>query len=257
MPCSTNLPGSTSPVSATSRDLKRWRRLQSCQAWPTGSAVHHARLRHSHGEILEQGRVGRRRIITDHVVSERRDDRDASIRAAVQVAGQVVVVQMLVDVGDDHPISITATGLPAGVRERLLGEDERIRHSPGEAPHFDSRMGVEHGEGTVRGSVVVDEVAVDDGIVVPEEEGQHARVVPALRVQVHRHFANSGNCICLASLVSGFRWCWSRRRVDRMRPNATDSLVSSASSACERQPVSRCSVRPSGRMSGPNDVLRR
>ena len=63
--------------------------------------------------------------------------------------------------------------------ERLLRLNEGPVIGAFEAANFHARMGRQHGQRTIIGPVVIDEVLLDDLIIMTEEMGQQAHVVPA------------------------------------------------------------------------------
>ena len=93
------------------------------------------------------------------------------------------MVDVFVDVDDDDPVGDASTLLPAVIvviGRRLY---ERIA---GDSKFSQGHLAV-RGEQLTRPigrSVVGDEVAVDDWVVVPEEERQHSLLVPAQRVEM-------------------------------------------------------------------------
>src|SRR6186997_1241290 len=97
--------------------------------------------------------------------------------------------QVLVDIGNDHPRRLSSAQLPALVGKRLFGEDKRLRDTADKAPRLHPRMGLQKSPALIGGTVVVDEIAVHQIVVVTKEEWQHPLVVPALRVEMHFHAA--------------------------------------------------------------------
>src|SRR6185312_12282856 len=88
----------------------------------------------------------------------------------------------------DDPIRPFAALFPAAVVEGPIGEHPRGWVDEARSgTDFDVRFRLQDFERPVRRSVVKDDIAVDDLVIVPEEKSQHVRVVPAPRIQVHSH----------------------------------------------------------------------
>ena len=93
------------------------------------------------------------------------------------------MVDVFVDVDDDDPVGDASTLLPAVIvvigrrlHERGAGDVKFAEH------HL--AVGGEQLARPIGRSVVGDEVAIDDGVVVPEEVREHPLLVPAERVEM-------------------------------------------------------------------------
>ncbi|GJE45951.1 hypothetical protein AEGHOMDF_5151 [Methylobacterium soli] len=128
--------------------------------------------------------IGHHRMV--HVEAQRRDQRHTPLGLLGEVRRHRAAAQgeVLVDGGDDDPIRPPAALLPGLVLQGLVREDEGFRLHPGEPAQFDLRMRGEEVAGAVGRAIVVDDVAIDPGIVMPEEEAEHVGLVPADGVEV-------------------------------------------------------------------------
>src|SRR5436190_22746137 len=92
------------------------------------------------------------------------------------------MLEMLIDIADQHPIRDTPAGLPAIVVE-VAGRSEK-RSIEYNSFKSDSRMRFKHLTRSVARGIVENEVAVDKRIVMPEEVGQHLLFIPAQGIKM-------------------------------------------------------------------------
>src|SRR5947207_15560367 len=88
------------------------------------------------------------------------------------------MVQMLVNCGDDDPVSGAFAFLPGLVVKDLRGGDEGIRDDSFKPPNLDTRMRPAYFQRSVGRSVVVDDIAVDETVIMAEKEPDHRFFVP-------------------------------------------------------------------------------
>jgi hypothetical protein len=62
-----------------------------------------------------------------------------------------------------------------------------MRVRPGEAAQLDARVRGEDFRRPVGLTVVEDHIAIDEAVVMPEEERQHKFFIPALRIEIDAH----------------------------------------------------------------------
>ena len=155
-------------------------------------------LRLEHAELVEgdartppRDALHEEPIVVGHafvvqVESQRRDQGDAPVGHLREVIrhGAAGDVQVLVDGRHDDPVRPVAAFLPGLVLHRPVRQHEGVGIRAGEVAQLDLRVGAQDLAGAVRRAVVVDHVAVDEGIVVAEEEAEHVGLVPAQGVEM-------------------------------------------------------------------------
>jgi len=104
----------------------------------------------------------------DHFEADRLDGSDTPFLAALQVIHYAGVIDVFVDVCDDDPIGIAT--LPDCVSQATLLVDKGVSGDI-EMEELNPGVTFENGDRLVRGSIVVNEVPIDEAVVVPEEEG--------------------------------------------------------------------------------------
>jgi hypothetical protein len=96
------------------------------------------------------------------------------------------VIDMFIDIGDDHPVGVAV--LPNGIAKTTFLVNEGVTGNI-EVRDFNPAMISEKGQRCVSRAVVKDKVFVDQVIVMAEKEGQHSLVIPAETIQFRSYTA--------------------------------------------------------------------
>src|SRR5665213_539280 len=97
------------------------------------------------------------------------------------------MIEMFVDRRDYHPVGMSAAFLPKIIVQYPCGHHVGIGIAAHEWPHLHAIVRAQHFERAVGGAIVVNDIAIDQRIVVTEEEGQHLFLVPDDRIKVDPH----------------------------------------------------------------------
>src|SRR5689334_22099077 len=135
----------------------------------------HGSKRSAPGAVPTEQFVWPRKLRRYHLIAERRDVCHARLATLLQIAAHrhERVMKMFVNRCDDDPVSAAAAFLPDVVLQVTLREDKRRLIGSREPTGFDARMGRENGVRFVGRAIVENNVAVDPGVVVSEEEGEN------------------------------------------------------------------------------------
>src|SRR3954447_2571561 len=100
----------------------------------------------------------------------------------------VGVIQMLIDICHNYPVSTATTFFPAGLLKRKCRTDSRLGIAIwGHWPQFDFGIALQNLLGIVGRAVIVDDVPPNEFVVMQKEEGQHVSLVPAARIKIYLH----------------------------------------------------------------------
>jgi hypothetical protein len=98
------------------------------------------------------------------------------------------MIQMLIDICHNYPVGNATTFFPAGLLKRERRTNSRLWVAIwGHWPQFDFGIATQNLLGIVGRSIIVDDVALNDFVIVQKKEGQHVSLVPAARIKIYLH----------------------------------------------------------------------
>ncbi len=133
-----------------------------------------------------QIRIGWRKIFAHHVVGDRLDDGDASFFLRGEIKVPVRMGKKFIQVDQAHPIGAAPAFVPAGFEKGEVRIEIRFGGAP-EWADLDFGRSAQKLDRTIGRTIVVDDDAIDERFIVPEEEWNNALFVPAGGVKIDRH----------------------------------------------------------------------
>ena len=134
------------------------------------------------GEI----RTGGRKFFAHHVVADRFDGGDASLFLRGQIMIPIGLEKKFIQVDQTHPIGASTAFVPAGFEKDKVRVEVRFGGAF-EGADLDLGRSVQKLDRTIGGTIVVNDDAIDERLIVPEEEWDNAFLVPAGGVEVDGH----------------------------------------------------------------------
>ena len=129
-----------------------------------------------------------RELFGQHLVPESRNDRHALRTTLREIPIHIWVIQMLVDICHNYPVSNATTFFPACLLKCKRGTNSGLGIAIwGHWPQFNLGITTQNLLGIVRRCIVVDDVSLNEVVIMQKKEGQHLPLVPAARIKVYFH----------------------------------------------------------------------
>jgi hypothetical protein len=146
------------------------------------------RVTSTFGERLAKQSVVLRESFREHLVPETRNYRYALRATLREIIMDIWVIQMLIDICHNYPVSNATTFLPAGFVMRERRTSSRLWIAIwGHWPQFDLGIATQNLPGIVGRTIIVDDVPLNEFVIMQKKEGQHVSLVPAARIEVYLH----------------------------------------------------------------------
>jgi len=133
-----------------------------------------------------ESRTGGRKIFAHHVVADRFNDGDAGGFLRGEIIVPIGMEKEFIQVDQTNPIGASTAFLPAGFEKGQVRVEVRFGGAF-EGADLDLGRSVQKLDRTIGGTIVVNDDAIDERLIVPEEEWDNAFLVPAGGVEVDGH----------------------------------------------------------------------
>lgn len=133
-----------------------------------------------------ESRTGGRKSFAHHVVAERLNDGDASVFLRGEIMVPIGMEKKFIQVDETNPIGASTAFLPAGFEKGKVRVEVRFGLVP-ERSDLDFGRSAQKFDRTIGGMIVVDDDAIDERLIVLEEEWDNAFFVPAGGVKMDGH----------------------------------------------------------------------